>query len=135
MRTWRTPAEPTPPLPVRVSKHRLLVTQQWVAGATAKQVAEVMGISEHTVRGIIQRVRDRYIAADIPVRTKLELAIALETHPPVAVVSGRPRGQSSERQAELATAERIDCAHEAHKVSGTQNGIQSRVLACGNPMD
>lgn len=61
--------------PCQLSKREIEVLTLWLVTETKREVAERLFISEATVHTHINRIRDKYAAANRPARTKVALLV------------------------------------------------------------
>lgn len=61
----------------RLSKRELEVVLTWFASVSKRAAAEILGVSEDTIRTHIARVRGKYMSVGRPAGTKSDLMIRL----------------------------------------------------------
>ncbi len=67
---------------VKMSGRQLVYAALWANGVTAKQTAEIMGVTLHTARSARVRLQRRYAAAGITVRNSADMARILAAELP-----------------------------------------------------
>ncbi len=95
-----------------MSGRQLVYAALWANGVTAKQTAEIMGVTLHTARSARVRLQRRYAAAGITVRNSADMARILAAElptitPPRSATARLPEPGRSGGRTSTITPERL----------------------------
>lgn len=97
---------------VKMSGRQLVYAALWANGVSAKQTAEIMGVTLHTARSARVRLQRRYAAAGITVRNSADVARILAAElpqitPPRSATARLPEPGRSGGRLSTITPERL----------------------------